>query len=283
MARGAAAVVAALVGPAAVAAALAGPAAVASTAVAPAVELAAVQAGYTGTERNAAGGLFNQEHGRLHGLQARAGAGHGPWRLGVEAAALRGTPGYAGLTQAGLPLATRTQLGWYEASARLDRGFDVAPGLQFAAGLGLQWRLIDRAIQPTASSGALTERLDLRGWHAHLAAQWQAAPAWHLSGWWRAERFTTAHLDVDAHGTFDPFGLSPADGRGRVWGLQATWQAEPAWAVNAGWSATHLRVGASAPRVVTQGGLPAGLASYPGSTQWLRAWHLGVVWRLNPA
>lgn len=231
---------------------------------------------------------FNRERGRLKGLSVGAQAR----KLGLEwsahATREEGTVAYDGLTQFGLPLLTETRLtvdrwqAWtrYEVPAHGDR-----PGLHL--GLGVGTLRIARAIRPSVLSLATTETLHvfhagvLGEVHGDLPGAKGGSPdtdapgRWHLRATWQQP--LQQRLDVQTFGVLDPYVLSPRrrDLFALEMGAAGHWTGQ--WTVSLLFEVRRWRFGESEVVPVSQGGAPAGLSRYPGSSQWMRGFALSVA------
>lgn len=245
------------------------------------LDAGAATAGYDSVER--LGGVLelNREQGRLNGGTLSAAADAGPLALALQFEQLAGTIGYDGFTQFGLPLQTATRL------QRRTVGVALAPAQAWSAGPVLlrpavlaQTLRLRRAIQPTASTGALTETLTRHALGLQLAAEAPAGPvllsATLGAAWPRSQR-----LAVDSFGVLDPYTLHPGGGDRRALRLAAAWPLPGGWRLVAEAAREGDRIGESPAVLATRGGTPAALALYPGSRQWTgrAAVSIGHAWR----
>ena len=241
------------------------------------VAMDATHARYHSRETLAGGELFNREDGALQGGTLAVGAPAFGARWQLQATRLAGTVAYEGRTQFGFPRGTATRLQLERLGLRVTPQvrLPLGPGsLGWQAGLGAQ--RIDRAIQASLLSLPATEVLHSRvldlglDWRQDLghAWQWQAGLATHWPLWQR--------LRVNTFGEFDPFSLRPGQRGWTSAELALQWAWTPAVALVAGLRAEGLRFGPAAAAAITRGGQPAGVSSYPGSTQRLLATQLGL-------
>lgn len=242
---------------------------------------AAVQARYNAVERLDGQQVANAEHGDLAG--ARLG---GRWRTaqaswGLSLQQLQGKVDYAGRTQLGLPIRSRSQIDLQDWWLDFRQPVLAAGPWRIDATAALGQRRIHRRIAPTLLSTPLTETLD---WcHAQLGAHahWQAGGGWFAGADLRLEQGLAARLAVDFHGLADNTSVRPGHGAighsaalavGRAWPKGLSLQLQ--------YSQARQPYGASAWAPQTRGGVPAGQLRYPGSSQGLDALALGLSWRL---
>lgn len=230
---------------------------------------------------------FNRERGRLKGVAVGAQARALGLAWSAYATREEGTVAYDGLTQFGLPLLTETRVtvdrwqAWtrYTAPARGDQ-----PG--FSLGLGLGTLRLARAIRPGALSLATTETMhvtqagvlgEVQGvlpGASGGAEKTSSAGRWHLRATWQQP--LRQRLDVQTFGVLDPYVLSPR--RRELLGLEigaATRWVGP-WKASLHFDVRRWRFGESDAVPISQGGVPAGLSRYPGSTQWVRGFGLSL-------
>jgi hypothetical protein len=229
-------------------------------------------------------GVYNREQGRLQGGGAALRWQAGTWALEARVARREGTLVYEGLTQLGLPLLSSTRLRWDEVALQLHRGGSWGPaGTRWALQGGFEGLVLQRAIQPTPLTGALTETLRRHGPAAGLRLEqpvplpalglWSLAAGWHWSRPWRQT------LDVDAHGVFDPLRLAPAHGTNRAWQLALRWTPAPGWTLALQGTRQRLEVGGAGLQPVWHNGALLGAVSYPGSQQRSRHTLLTLAWQ----
>lgn len=234
----------------------------------PSLSLAVLRLDYDARETGSNGVVLNREQGHLAGLQLEAGADVGGGRWTLQGQYAEGSPDYAGFSQIGLPLRTVTDL-------RLSSlGLQWAPmaGLPLQSAtlrpwIGLLHRRIDRHIRPSRRSLALNEQLDLTLVQGALelnaplgtawTAQFQATLDWPLH----------QRLDVDTGGVYDALRLDLAARASYELRVRLAYKLTGGWQVALQLSYAELRIGSADARVLTRGGVPAGLADYPGSHQ----------------
>jgi hypothetical protein len=248
------------------------------------VEASALVLGYAAAERLGRT-VLNREQGRLAGGRVALRRGFGFGEVGGEVRAeveqARGEVAYTGFTQFGIPLATSTRL-------RIDRqavGVAVPRGVSLGFGeLGFDAALehlrVDREITATPRTGALRERLRLGV--ARVGALWSApgpGPArLELALHWRQP--WSSRLRVDTAGVFDPYRLRPDRAGWAAAEVAGRWPLGAGVALDAGFGFEQPRFGASPSVVVTRGGRPAAVSSYPGSRQTWRRFALGLDFTL---
>lgn len=240
-----------------------------------------VGARYDSVERLDGVVTLNREQGRLRGAALSASAEAGPVTVELHGERLSGTLGYDGFTQLGLPLQTTTRL------VRSGGGLALAPARAFALGalalrpaLVAQTLRIERAIQPTATTSALTETLQRHALGLRVAAEVPVGP-WVLGATLGAAWPLSQRLAVNSFGVLDAFTLHPDGGDRRALQGQAVWHMGQGWSLVAEAARESDRIGASAAVLATRGGAPAALALYPGSRQWTTRAGLGIrhAWR----
>jgi hypothetical protein len=216
------------------------------------------------------GSTLDREQGELRGGQLEI-KGEAGWTSGwAEVDSMAGKPAYQGQTQIGIPLSTQTRL------SLTDIRFAAGPAaISLSAGdrvwlqVGMQQVRIGRNILATPQTGALEETLQSRSWL--VRSEWQHAfaghPALRLDGSAHYASPQSQSLQVNTFGVFDPLVLHPASGH--EWAVDGGFSYEfPAgWRLRWGASYTQMRFGSSAAQLATRGGIPAAVASYPGSQQ----------------
>lgn len=165
---------------------------------------------YHSSESTAGGSILNQEEGWLSGIAIGMGTDGARGRWTLQAGYERGEPGYRGVSQAGASLNSTTELQVRRLGLRWAPPWQARVLAVTLDGYAeLTHQRIDRAIQPTAQSLALRERMDttwLRGGamlHAPFAQAWSVQAHAQLA-WPLAQR-----LGVDTSGIYDPFTLTP--------------------------------------------------------------------------
>lgn len=237
------------------------------------------EVGYDAVEKTPGGFVLNRDHGTLRGPTLRAGAEAAGLRLGVDASQWRGTPGYEGFTQFGLPLATGTQLRWRRAGLSVEPAEAwAAAGLQWRPGLALATQQIRRAILASTISSATTETLHRQSAAATLALERRFGALTFGAGAWAAWPLRQ-RLDVDTFGVLDRYDLEPEKGRSGALSLSMGAAFAPGWSISVHAAREVHEFGASAAVLVTRGGQPAAVSAYPGSVQ--RVTRAGVELRLD--
>lgn len=240
-----------------------------------ALELAAVPgtARYDATEKAQGGFVLNRDRGRLHGATLRL-SGRGELAgtgidIALEGTRLEGGPGYTGLTQIGLPLSTGTRQRWQQWTLRAGPVLPVdGAAWQLQPALTIGGVRSERAILASPISSPTTETLTQRRAGAALALEHRRGDlAWRLqvdAAWtWRSR------LDVDTFGLLDRYALHPDGGRSRAGTLAARQALGAGWWLGFEWRRS-VHVAGPAPSVlVTRGGQPAAVSTYPGSRTWL--------------
>lgn len=226
--------------------------------------------------------VFNRESGTLPGWwvqleRADDDGGH----LAVQWRQSEGRLDYAGYTQAGLPLQTRTRLRRQQLRLDLPGVATAVPWrglrLTLAAGPLLDALREVRAIQPTPRSLPLTETLDSLLLGAWGQLRLQAGPQLTLGLEARALRPLHQTLEVDSHGLLDTHVLRPSAAGAATLSWRLTWQADPHWAVELAHEREYRRIGTAPAVAVSRDGLPAGLSAYPGSRQASSVWQAGLT------
>lgn len=237
------------------------------------------EVGYEAVEKTPGGFVLNRDRGTLRGPTLRATADVAGLRVGLGAAQWRGTPGYEGLTQFGLPLVTGTRMRWQQVALSVEAadGWAVA-GLRWRPGLALSTQQIRRAILASGISSATTETLHRQSAVATLALARAFGPVTLGAGAWAA-RPLRQRLDVDTFGTLDRYTLEPERGRSGALTLEIEARIAPGWAMSVHGTREVHEFGASAAVLVTRGGQPAAISSYPGSVQ--RLARTGVELRVD--
>lgn len=234
---------------------------------------------YDAVEKTPGGFVLNRDRGALRGPTLRAAADVAGLRVGVDASQWRGTPGYAGFTQFGLPLVTGTELRWRQAALAVEAAHGwTAGGLQWRPGLALATLQIRRAILASAISSATTETLHRQSAAATLALE-RAFGAVTLGAGARAAWPLRQRLDVDTFGALDRYALEPEGGRSGALLLSIGARLAPAWSMSVQIGREMHEFGASPSVLVTRAGQPAAVSSYPGSVQ--RTTRAGVELRLD--
>ncbi len=249
------------------------------TAAAQTLALGWDEAGYDAVEKTPGGFVLNRDRGTLRGPTLRAGADAAGLRLGAEASQWRGTPGYEGFTQIGLPLATGTQLRWRRAALSVEPAEPwSAAGLLWRPGLALATQQIRRAILASPISSAATETLHRQSAAASLALERPLGAVTLGAGAWAAWPLRQ-RLDVDTFGVLDRYDLEPDGGKAGALTLSIGARLAPGWAILVHAAREVHEFGASAAVLVTRGGQPAAVSTYPGSVQ--RVTRAGVELRLD--
>lgn len=234
---------------------------------------------YDAVEKTPGGFVLNRDRGTLRGPTLRAAADAAGLRVGLDASQWRGTPGYEGFTQFGLPLVTGTELRWRRAALAVEAAPGwTAAGLQWRPGVALSTQQIRRAILASGISTATTETLHRQSAAATLALERTLGAVTLGAGAWAAWPLRQ-RLDVDTFGAFDRYTLEPDGGRSGAWMLTARARLAPAWSMSVRVEREMHEFGASPAVLVTRAGQPAAVSSYPGSVQ--RSTRGGVELRLD--
>ena len=229
--------------------------------------------------------VLNREFGALDGgsLGASAIDSSGGWEASLRH--LSGGLSYRGLSQFGMPIETRTDL----KLERFEFAFDPLGTVSIGRGdvglaVALAHQRIDRRIRASIFSSALAEVLSSSevGLRARAAmplsiGAWPAEIALRLEGW----RPWQQRLSVDTGGVYDAFRLEPAPRNS--WRIDAglTLRLNGAMTMRAALGASWLRFGNSDAAPIYRSGLPAGIASYPGSRQRLRTIEVQWQWSFD--
>jgi hypothetical protein len=231
--------------------------------------------------RESVGGfVLNRERGTVDALalSLELGGGAGTWTLRGSVA--RGTVRYGGLSQLGIPLSTTTNLlidtaeltwapPWSAQIARL--------GLQ--PRIGVSSRLIDRAVQASAQSTRLTEKLDAAQLHVALMASYPLGMQWKLRAEADLARAVRQRLHVDTFGFYDKFTMIPHARNEVRFAAGIEWEAGAHWGMALQFERQQLRFGNDGPRDVSRDGVVVGSANYPGSGQHLSGARLRIRYR----
>lgn len=237
---------------------------------------------YTSIEPLVGGGVFNSERGSLRALGASAYRTIGPWRVEGRWVEMKGTLDYVGQTQFGLPITTQTRLDRHNLRLSIDRSWPLPPqGAIARIGIGLERVRTWRDIQPSSFTGRLTETLHTSQGSLGATAMLEGlvlgcVTRFSVSGQLLLPFEQT--LDVDTHGIVDQFQLRPGKQHGSRFGLRSGWALGQAAELQLGYEQETYRPGASAVDTVYRDGRPAGLASYPGSTQRLKHLSAALTW-----
>jgi hypothetical protein len=236
-----------------------------------ALEARVGSAGYVSEERRADGSLFNRESGRLQRMALELRYPWAEWQWVGELSRASGVLDYAGQTQFGIPLYTRTDL--QREDAALSLRHTASPGLanvRLSVGAGVSALRIVRDIRPTPISSELTETLRSRQFVLSAGAGTTLVlidQAMDLSAFALWRRPWAQTLAVDAHGLFEPLTLRPRAAWSSQAGLSASVAAGRAVRLGVGFGMDVFRPGASGSALVYRNGVPVGSASYPGSRQ----------------
>ena len=242
--------------------------------------LAHQQSSYLAQEHFDSGQLANEERGVLHAWFAAARAQADDNVYSIEAIRQAGALAYAGRTQIGIPIGTRTDLVLTDVRVVYERILARGPSWEAGAGLAVGQRRIERAIAPTVWSTALDETLRWRYWRMQAQASHALGGAFTMTGRVFVERGQSAALDVDFHGMGDSVTVHPCAATG--YGAQADlrWRLAPQVSLGLALATERQDYGASPYVTYSQGGAPVGLVRYPGSRQTLNSArvHLDIDW-----
>ncbi len=232
---------------------------------------------YDARETAPSGFVLNRDSGVLRGGTLALHTAVGAWRPGLALQALDGTLQYAGRTQIGLPLQTRTGLQWRRAALTLAPAAPLPLGpLALQPQLALAHLRLDRAIAATALSLPTTETLQATTLGLGMTATWTVGTlAWQLG--LDGRRPLRQRLEVDTFGVLDPYALRPQSQWSTQWLGALAWTPQPGWTLRLGARREALNVGASPAVLVTSDGRPAAVSAYPGSRQRLRGWSLELL------
>lgn len=248
------------------------------------VVASAGRAHYVSEEPAPDGRIFNREVGTL--LPVRLGVVHtvDAWSVVASLGEARGVIDYQGQTQFGVPLVTRTDLSRRSVGVAVShrfRPFDAGPDISL--GGGIESLRTVRDIRETPITTRLTETLHTRQWaltsSVSHSEMWGGLPL-RVAASLQLDRPASHTLSVDTHGLVDPIELRP----GKRWGARMAIDvglavgSQGELSLRAGFE--RYRPGASDARTVFSGGLPSGVASYPGSTQRIRELAAQFTWRL---
>jgi hypothetical protein len=242
-----------------------------------ALELA--QPGYDARE-SVQGFVLNHERGRLDAvaLSVEVAGGSGAWTLRGSSA--RGTVHYGGLSQLGVPLSTTTrlqvdaaELGWSPPWSMRIAEFELQPRL------GVSSRHIDRAVQASAQSTRLTEKLDASQVHVAMVARRPLGMGWRLHVEAELARPFRQRLHVDTFGFYDDFTMRPHARNAVRFAAGVEWEHGAHWGLALQVEQLQLKFGTDGPRDVSRDGAVVGSANYPGSVQHLAGAQLRIRYR----
>jgi hypothetical protein len=250
----------------------------AGTAAATDVELHAGQARYEATETAPGGFVLNRDSGVLRGGSvALTQPLAADWRLRLLLQSLHGSLRYDGLTQLGLPLTTSTGLRLQRAELALAAAAWAVPGgFELVPALALGEQRIERAIAATPASLPTTETMHSR-FIAIDAAMRRSFGSAALQLALRAAVPLRQRLDIDTFGVYDSYSLQPQRQGSTRLTLRGEWAFAPGWTLAAEAGSETLKFGNADGRLVTAGGQPAAISSYPGSRQRLRSTAVAVT------
>lgn len=236
---------------------------------------------YDARESTGGGFELNREQGKLDGLAVGFSL-HGPagqWSL--LARQDKGRIAYRGVNQLMLPVVTRTHLKVQVLELQWTPDWRARLGpIDLGGALELAQQRIDRAIQPSPSSQALSEVLEITWIRAAVVAEWPFHPTLSLKVRESLAWPLRQELGVETFGAFDPFSLRP---RARAsHGAHAGIEWRPIEGLRAGlWvEGERWRFGRAPARTVYRDGEAAGSASYPGSRQKLEGARLRMEYSL---
>jgi hypothetical protein len=236
---------------------------------------------YDARETAPNGFLLNHEQGDLPGIAVTLAADGPLGRWALHAAHEGGDVAYRGVSQFGLPVRTTTLLDvnrlavrWAPAWAPRFGSVRLQPELQ------LTRQRIGRAIRPSQSSTALTEKLDALFIHGGLSVLLPLSDRWSLRVDGELNRSLALRLHVDTFGFYDDLVLRPAAHAAGRFGVAVSWQPAPDLRAAICVGREYWRFGASGSREVARDGVVVGSANYPGSHQRLDGISLRIEYLL---
>lgn len=229
--------------------------------------------------------LLNREKGRLVGGSLALVVAPASGLIGqVRYTSASGLIDYQGLSQFGLPVATKTRLALerLQLAAAPANGWSIGPGRSWGE-LTMARQQLDRSIRASPTSLPLRERIV--SWEfgvgagyaaAHHAAGFPLEIAFRLSATTPLEQ----HLTVDSFGEFDEALLRPAARASGSAHWEAALHASPDTRIGVAYAVRWMRFGPAPARSLSRDGQPVGQISYPGSRQTIRSILVHVSWSL---
>lgn len=241
------------------------------------------QMNYHMIETGAAGNLLNREDGVMP--TQRVSLRWESMPRFVELSAWKGVKQipYAGFTQIGFPLSTRTDLnatGW---QLRTGQTWSVLQRSAVSLSLGLDSMQMDRNILPAPFASPLREKLDST--RALLGAEFKTelpTPMnWPLivSAGVDVMRAVDQRLSVNSYGIYDLITLNPTPGtdlRARFKLSLAPSSSSRLWLA---FEREEFNPGSTTFQTWAKNGVPAALVRYPGSHQTMQSISVGASWQ----
>lgn len=221
-------------------------------------------------EFDASGRRLVHEFGILRGPEFVAGWRCGDWRFEARVSQFDGTRAYDGQTGGGVPAmsqsALRQQKGYLQASWRVTETWQL--------GGRLSGQTLWRDIASTAGASGYPERYDwaILSW----GTQWETTlgPGQLTLAAWRGSQ-SSSSMQVNLPG-FDPAALPLGALHQTELALGWRTQLSPAWHFHVHVRSLRTDMGAGADKIITRGGLPAGVAHQPRTSMVDRPLMIGL-------
>jgi hypothetical protein len=238
---------------------------------------------YQSVERNAAGGLLNQESGHLPVQGLQLDYRRGAWILSAGTSSASSSIDYVGVTQSGLPIVTATDFGLRQTMVNLAHAWQIAEGHKAALRLGLRSIALTRKIRPGPFNSALNETLDstLAGFGFAYTSSFIVNPVlkWNLTFEVDWHRSISNNLSLDTLGKYDAATLEPSAFSLTQAMISAGFEHSSGVYGGLRLGLQRFSPGVSHSVVLRQNGQAVATASYPGSRQDLRYTGLFLGWK----
>lgn len=222
------------------------------------------------------GTLFNREAGRLSGPSLRGRYANGLWRVGIEYRNLLGTIAYQGQNQLGIPIASQTDLNYSQFGISATYRLGDTP---LYTGIKIRSRSIDRRIHATPITQPLHETLRQLEWGPIVGIKWK--PSEKFFAVMQATVLATQRsvLSVDFLGSYDSGELTLPRNSSHDILLSLQHNISPSFALIAEIGDQRFTPARSSFSPLTINGMPVGIYNYPGSTQNVLTFCVGVRMR----
>jgi hypothetical protein len=222
------------------------------------------------------GTLFNREDGSIAGPHLRGKYANRYWHIDFELRNLEGTIDYRGQNQLGIPIKTQTDLKYSQLGVSVTYQLRETP---FYTGIALRSRDIDRRIRATPITQALHETLRQTEWGPIAGVEWKLSDNVSAAAQIMALITEKSTLDVDFLGSYDSGKLTLPRNSSREVQFALHYDINPSYTLAVEICGQRFTPARSPSALLTKNGEPVGIYNYPGSTQEVWSFGVGVLMR----